>query len=57
MPIDIWPLARPFIVVVILLAAMHEPKKKKREEGPRMPGPVTDSMNEEVYDAEYEQIR
>lgn len=55
MPIDIWPLLRPFLVMAILLSAMYEPKKGKNEKKrDAVTVPVPDK--EEVYDAEYEQL-
>lgn len=49
MPIDLWPLLRPFLVVAVLLATMYEPKKKRR---PEKMGADRDA----VYDADYVQL-
>lgn len=54
MPVDIWPLLRPFLVMAIMLSAMYEPKKKNKKGRDAVPVPVPDK--EEVYDAEYEQL-
>lgn len=53
MPVDIWPLLRPFLVMAVMLAAMYEPKRKNRKQD-AVPVPVPDK--EEIYDAEYEQL-
>lgn len=49
MPIDIWPLLRPFIIAAVLLLAMHGPEKPGRDF-------IEKPEKEEIYDAEYDQL-